>query len=618
MSKKLTYKELEQRVKVLEQDTLRRKQSEEELRESEEHCRTLFERSSDAIFIVDILTGKYINANHAAEQLTGLSLAAIKTKTTRDLSPKGANFTSHVLSTLKKNTDLGEVEYIRADGTVRFTILTAIPISGQQIIGIAQDITARKQTETALRESEQNLERAQCMSKIGSWYYDSESQTEVWSDACFKLFGLNKEDFPDNIVPEAVSNKLYADPEKTEEFGAFLAEKQAKYDLEFTTVPINGQEKTIHSFCEVEKDKNGKILKVFGTDHDISERIEAEKKLKESHLELSILYTLTSVLNESISIKSMLPRVLKTVTQFDLCNIKQKGGIFLVGEGGGMTLAAQLGNDKEFLEQHRDIKPGTCLCGLVAQSGKMIVSTDCSDDKRHTLQCSRVADFGHVIIPLKSPKGTEGVLYLYTKKGEIISDRNQKLLETIGIQIGIMIRNAKLYEETKSLSLYDPLTGLANRRMMDIHLKKLLSDAKRYNKIFFIMMLDIDYFKKYNDTFGHDKGDVLLNNMGNIFKKSVRESDFIARYGGEEFLIAVFETMNEPVNTIAERIRKNVEAETDVTISIGISYFRKGLEIKDLIIEADTALYKAKKQGRNRAVFLDSESNNLKNRSAGD
>jgi diguanylate cyclase (GGDEF)-like protein len=98
-----------------------------------------------------------------------------------------------------------------------------------------------------------------------------------------------------------------------------------------------------------------------------------------------------------------------------------------------------------------------------------------------------------------------------------------------------------------------------------------------------------------------------------LLKIAFRESDFVARYGGKEFLIAVFETMNEPVNTIAERIRKNVEAETDVTISIRISYFRKGSEIKDLIIEADSALYKAKKQGRNRSVFLDSESNNLKN-----
>ncbi len=102
MSKKPSYIELEQRIKVLELDTLRLKQSKRELRESEERYRTLFERSSDAIFIVDIRTGKYINANKAAERLTGFSLEEIKTKTTRDLSPKGTNFTRDILSKLKK------------------------------------------------------------------------------------------------------------------------------------------------------------------------------------------------------------------------------------------------------------------------------------------------------------------------------------------------------------------------------------------------------------------------------------------------------------------------------------------------------------------------------------
>ena len=345
--------------------------------------------------------------------------------------------------------------------------------------------------------------------------------------------------------------------------------------------------KTIQSYCEVEREKDGNILKVFGTDHDITERIEGEKKLKESPSELSALYTLSSVINKSLSMESRLPRILKTLTQFDIYHLEQKGCIFLIEEG-KMTMAAHLGHDKEFLELHKDIKPGVCLCGLAAQSGKMIISSDCSKDKRHTMQCSREENYGHVIIPLNSPRGTEGVLCLYTKKGEIINDRIQNLFETIGNQIGMVIRNSKLYEETKSLALYDPLTGLANRRMMDICLSELLVNAKRYNKRFFVLMLDIDYFKKYNDTFGHEAGDVLLSKIGKIFKKSVRETDLIARYGGEEFLIAVSETLDEPVDTIAERIRKNVEESTDVTISLGISYFRKGLEVKDLIVEADT------------------------------
>ena len=509
-----------------------------------------------------------------------------------------------------------------SDGEERLFEVSAIPLfdKDNQVTAIIEsniDVTEQRQTEEALKESEWNLRRAQRISRMGNWYYNWIGETEVWSDECFELFGINKDEYPDNVVPESLSLSLYANPEETEELGTSLAEKQDTYELEYTTVPIDGQVKIIHSYCEVERDTSGNILKIFGTDHDITERIEAENKLKESHSELSALYTLSSVINESTTMDSLLPRILKTVTSFEICNIEKKGGIFLIDKG-KMRLAAHLGFDRDFLELHKDMKPGNCLCGLVAESGKMIITDDYSNDKRFTMQYSGMKNYGYVIVPLKSPTGIEGVLCLFTKKGTIINDRIQNLFKTIGTQVGIVIRNTKLYEETRSLSLYDPLTGLANRRMMDIHLNELLTNAKRYNNKFFVIMLDIDYFKKYNDKFGHEAGDLLLSEIANIFNNSIRESDLIARYGGDEFLIAVSEIPDVPVSYIAERIRKNVEDRTDVTISLGIAYYRKGLEINDLIVEADKALYKAKKQGRNRFVFSDFEDNSLRGDFQGD
>ena len=122
--------------------------------------------------------------------------------------------------------------------------------------------------------------RAQRASRIGNWYYDWTSETEVWSDECFKLFGLNQDDYSDKVVPESLSFSLYANPEETNELSASLAEKHDTYELEYTTVPINGQVKTIYSYCEVERDNSGNILKVFGTDHDITERKHAEEGLR--------------------------------------------------------------------------------------------------------------------------------------------------------------------------------------------------------------------------------------------------------------------------------------------------------------------------------------------------
>ncbi len=139
-------------------DITKKKETEQALLESEEQYRTLFERSSDAIFILDQFTGKYINANQAAERLTGYSLAEIKTKTTKDLTPIGAERRLKMMPILEARKEIGEVDYLRADGAIRNTILAVVPIRGNQIMGIAHDITNRKKAEVALEMVHTELE----------------------------------------------------------------------------------------------------------------------------------------------------------------------------------------------------------------------------------------------------------------------------------------------------------------------------------------------------------------------------------------------------------------------------------------------------------------------------
>ncbi len=133
-----------------------RKQAEGALRESEERFRTLFERSSDAIFLVDARTGQYVTANQAAERLTGFPVSEITTKTIQDLTPEGAEERLNLIASLKTNKEFGEVTYLRADGTERIATLTAVPLSGELIVGIAHDISERKRMEQSLRESEEH------------------------------------------------------------------------------------------------------------------------------------------------------------------------------------------------------------------------------------------------------------------------------------------------------------------------------------------------------------------------------------------------------------------------------------------------------------------------------
>jgi len=116
------------------------------------------------------------------------------------------------------------------------------------------------------------------------------------------------------------------------------------------------------------------------------------------------------------------------------------------------------------------------------------------------------------------------------------------------------------------------------------------------------VMIDIDYFKKYNDTRGHVQGDRLLKELGGILASRTRKSDLVCRYGGEEFLVLLHETGIEGARVVAEELRQTVEAELGVTISLGVAEYSEALmkEEEELIARADEALYRAKAMGRNR------------------
>ncbi|MBU1986360.1 MAG: GGDEF domain-containing protein, partial [Proteobacteria bacterium] len=171
----------------------------------------------------------------------------------------------------------------------------------------------------------------------------------------------------------------------------------------------------------------------------------------------------------------------------------------------------------------------------------------------------------------------------------------------LGQQVGLAIDNARLYEQTRISSLHDPLTGIANRRMMEILLNKQFSLSKRNNNPLSLLMFDIDHFKRYNDTMGHVEGDKVLVVIAQIAAEEIRETDTVFRYGGEEFLILL---PGEPLSSalvIAERLRSAVERQTPVTISLGAASYVQGMEqIEEFVVKTDDALYRAKQNGRNR------------------
>ena len=328
--------------------------------------------------------------------------------------------------------------------------------------------------------------------------------------------------------------------------------------------------------------------------------IEQSRALMEKNGELSVINDVSRVLSTSIELETLLPTILKTVVErLSILRIAHKGGIFIVN-GDRMELVTHLGHTEEFLKMHEGMTTADCLCGQAAKSGKVIISSNSHLDCQHTFRYPTMEPHGHIIVPLTSGVRVVGVLYLYLPEGLAVDDAYRDLLQSIGTQIGMAIDNARLYGETRKLSLHDPLTGIANRRFMDLNLQQALSLAERYHKPLVVAMFDIDFFKKYNDSHGHAAGDQLLAKVAGLISKGSRDSDMAARYGGEEFLLILPETDLAGGRVAAERIRKSIAEQCGVTISAGLAQHHPGGNQEQLVKAADAALYAAKEKGRNR------------------
>jgi diguanylate cyclase (GGDEF)-like protein len=178
-------------------------------------------------------------------------------------------------------------------------------------------------------------------------------------------------------------------------------------------------------------------------------------------------------------------------------------------------------------------------------------------------------------------------------------------------QAAVAIENAQLFEQTKRLSVTDPLTELFNMRYFLDFARLEFERVRRYERTLSIAMLDIDHFKKINDSYGHSIGDLALHEIATRIRNYVRAVDVVARYGGEEFVILMPETNLSDAGQVAERVRgaiaddpiRNKDAAISVTLSLGVAEVDANTKNLDALIKyADKALYAAKANGRNRVA----------------
>ncbi|EXJ13318.1 GGDEF domain-containing response regulator [Imhoffiella purpurea] len=201
-----------------------------------------------------------------------------------------------------------------------------------------------------------------------------------------------------------------------------------------------------------------------------------------------------------------------------------------------------------------------------------------------------------------------GALTAYDQGRELErqNDQLRRLNEELELKVAERTRElAEKNRELERLSATDCLTGLCNRLKLNEELERELSLAKRYGTPFSILLMDIDRFKRVNDTYGHQAGDRVLVELAGILRRSVRDTDRVGRWGGEEFLTICAETPLAGASRLAENQRAAIAAHDfpivgGCTASFGVSEYREGDSIESLISRADAALYRAKEAGRNR------------------
>lgn len=192
-----------------------------------------------------------------------------------------------------------------------------------------------------------------------------------------------------------------------------------------------------------------------------------------------------------------------------------------------------------------------------------------------------------------------------------------RFLEAVANQTALALERVKLIAFWENLSITDSLTGIANRRHFEWRLSEEIERARRYKYPLSILMLDLDHFKEVNDNYGHQVGDIVLQQVAQRLKQTLRRTDFLARYGGEEFVVLAPQVPADKSLLLAERLRRTISdspfavldnLQLNITVSIGVAVFPDHAQNEsELISAADTALYRAKQAGRNKVCLFEPE-----------
>jgi diguanylate cyclase (GGDEF)-like protein len=341
------------------------------------------------------------------------------------------------------------------------------------------------------------------------------------------------------------------------------------------------------------------------TDHNLNQQVQDLKDI------LSVAQVVVSSLN--------LDKVLQNILNSAMSIMDMPAGTVALYDANSclLELHAHAGLSEKFVALNSwRVNPGGLTYEILEKGDLFIVNDTATAEFFNNPLAIEEGIRSLIAVPLKIQQRTIGVLYLDDFKPRELVSEKLELLSILASFATMSIDNARMHGRTLRLACTDGLTGLYNHRQFKKFFADEVARANRYNKALSIILLDVDDFKKFNDTYGHPSGDVVLQELANLLRELLRDCDTVYRYGGEEFVALLPETGLPEAVKVAERIRIFVETESPrfltgttkthgVTISAGVAaLLDDGDDDVSLLERVDGLMYRAKNEGKNKVYSI--------------
>ncbi len=593
----------------------------ETLAESEEKYRDLFEQANDSIFVADSQTRRFLYGNENAYGRLGYTREEFLQLTVDDIVAAAvAPMTESVFQALKTNDNLTfETCHKRKDGTeisVEVSVRT-IDYAGRPChLAFLRDIRKRKQAEDLFRGLTSS-------SPIGI-YIVQDGKFQFVNPQFQKSCGYDEKEL---LGTESLDIILPEDRELVRENAVQMLKGDRSSPFEYRIVTKSGEIRWILETVASIQFRRGKAA--VGSFMDISERKRMEEELRQSlektarsrSLQLALSQA-THAVQSATTPDEVYQAVLEHVAAmgyhaliFTLTEDRTQLALAHCTFRGALLQAAEKLAGVAAKGYRMPLVPGSIYQRII-DNAETIFSDPVTEAIREALPQQTRFGAGTIanliglkqgiIAPLMSGSSTAGILIV---AGNGLTEAEIPAIGAFANQIDIAIEKALLFHKTRELAITDGLTGLHNHRHFYELLEAEEKRVRRYKRPMSLLMIDIDYFKMVNDSYGHQAGDRVLKSLAEVLRHCVRDTDHLARYGGEEFAVILPETQGAEAVALAERIRSSVEdhgfeiesERIKLTLSIGVASFAlKEENTNGLVHRADQALYEAKHHGRNQ------------------